>query len=111
MDVTVKRVGLARGRTRRVEKYTLTREATAVVPKKQTLDVDAEGGGGLFNGETGPAIPPVVYVPVVLEGMKVGGRRIIKTPANISATRTKAKARFPGSEIIVEPRCLDVKDA
>ncbi len=111
VDVTVKKGGTRAGPDAPVEKYTLTREATAIVPKKRTANVDVEGGGGLFNGETGPAIPPVVYVPVVLEGMKVGGRRIIKTPADLGYADQGEGEIPPGSEIIVEVEVLDVKDA
>ena len=35
------------------QKITLTRTATAVVPKKRVVEV--EGGGGLFTGASGPA--------------------------------------------------------
>ena len=111
VDVTVKKGGTRAGPDAPVEKYTLTREATAIVPKKRTANVDVEGGGGLFNGETGPAIPPVVYVPVALEGMKVGGRRIIKTPADLGYADQGEGEIPPGSEIIVEVEVLDVKDA
>ena len=62
-----------------------------IVPKKQTANANVEGGGGLFNGETGPAIPPVVYVPGALEGMKVGGRRIIKNAGGFRLRRPRRR--------------------
>ena len=111
VDVTVQKGGSRAGPNSPVEKYTLTREATMIVPKKQTANANVEGGGGLFNGETGPAIPPVVYVPGALEGMKVGGRRIIKTPADLGYADQGEGEIPPGSEIIVEVELLDVKDA
>ena len=63
------------------QKITLTRTATAVVPKKRVVEV--EGGGGLFTGASGPKPPPVVYVPEALAGMRVGGRRNIVVPADV----------------------------
>ena len=100
VDVTVKRWD-SRGPDAPVEKYTL-REA-AVVPKKQTLMSTWVVEDYLTVKRTGN--PPVVYVPVVLEGMKVGGRRISKR-RRISATRTKAKARFlPGAKLSSRSRC------
>ena len=53
----------------------------------------------------------MVYVPGALEGMKVGGRRIIKTPADLGYADQGEGEIPPGSEIIVEVELLDVKDA
>jgi len=111
VDVTVQKGGSRAGPDAPVEKYTLTREATVIVPKKQNANANIEGGGGLFNGETGPAIPPVVYVPGALEGMKVGGRRILKTPADLGYADQGEGEIPPGSEIVVEVELLEVKDA
>jgi peptidylprolyl isomerase len=107
VDVTIKKGG-SRVANAAIEKYTLIREATVIVPKKTTANANAEGGGGLFNGETGPAVPPIIFVPGALDGMKVGGRRIIKTPSDLGYADQGEGEIPPGADIIVEVELLDV---
>lgn len=90
-----------------VEKVTLTREATAVVPKKRAVEV--EGGGGLFTGASGPKPPPVVYVPEALEGMRVGGRRNIIVPADVGYADEGESEIPPGATFKLEVELLDVR--
>ena len=88
-------------------KLTLTREATAVVPKKRAVDV--EGGGGLFTGEGAPKPPPVVYVPEALRGMRVGGRRNIVVPADIGYADVGEGEIPPGATFKLEVELLEVR--
>ena len=90
-------------------KITLTREATAVVPKKRVADV--EGGGGLFTGEGAPKPPPVVYVPEALRGMRVGGRRNIVVPADVGYADVGEGEIPPGATFKLEVELLEVRSA
>ena len=90
-------------------KLALTREATAVVPKKRVADV--EGGGGLFTGEGAPKPPPVVYVPEALKGMRVGGRRNIVVPADVGYADVGEGEIPPGATFKLEVELLDVRGA
>jgi peptidylprolyl isomerase len=90
-------------------KLTLTREATAVVPKKRVADV--EGGGGLFTGEGAPKPPPVVYVPEALRGMRVGGRRNIVVPADVGYADVGEGEIPPGATFKLEVELLEVRSA
>ena len=90
-------------------KLTLTREATAVVPKKRAVDV--EGGGGLFTGEGAPKPPPVVYVPEALRGMRVGGRRNIVVPADIGYADVGEGEIPPGATFKLEVELLEIRSA
>ena len=89
------------------EKITLTREATAVVPKKRVADV--EGGGGLFTGEGAPKPPPLVYVPEALKGMKVGGRRNIVVPADVGYADVGEGEIPPGATFKLEVELLELR--
>jgi len=90
-----------------VEKITLVRESTAVVPKKRVVEV--EGGGGLFTGATGPKPPAVVYVPEALEGMRVGGRRNIIVPADVGYADVGESEIPPGATFRLEVELLEVR--
>jgi peptidylprolyl isomerase len=90
-------------------KQTLTREATAVVPKKRAMDV--EGGGGLFTGEGAPKPPPGGYVPEALRGMRVGGRRNIVVPADRGYADVGEGEIPPGATFKLEVELLEVRSA
>lgn len=89
------------------QKITLTRTATAVVPKKRVVEV--EGGGGLFTGASGPKPPPVVYVPEALVGMRVGGRRNIVVPADVGYEDVGEGEIPPGATFKLEVELLEVR--
>ena len=107
VELEVKRGGERAGGD--VEKVTLTREATAVVPKKRVVEV--EGGGGLFVGGSGPKPPPVVYVPQALAGMRVGGRRNIIVPADVGYADEGESEIPPGATFKLEVELLDIRNA
>lgn len=107
VELEVKRGGSRAGGP--VEKLTLTRESTAVVPKKRVVEV--EGGGGLFVGGSGPKPPPVVYVPQALEGMRVGGRRNIIVPADVGYEDVGEGEIPPGAEFKLEVELLELRNA
>ena len=100
-----------RGRGAELEALTLTREATAVVPKRSafTSNDGGGGGGGLFSGENNARPPPVVYVPQALAGMKVGGRRSIIVPADVGYEDVGEGEIPPGAKFIIDIELLDTK--
>ena len=107
VELQVKKGGERAGGT--VEKLTLTRESTAVVPKKRVVEV--EGGGGLFVGGSGPKPPPVVYVPQALAGMRVGGRRNIIVSPDVGYADEGEGEIPPGATFKLEVELLDVRSA
>ena len=102
-DVTLE---VKNGRRRTPQKITLTRTATAVVPKKRVVEV--EGGGGLFTGPR-DLKPPVVYVPEALAGMRVGGRRNIVVPADVGYEDVGEGETPPGATFKLEVELLEVR--
>jgi len=105
IELAVKKGGTRAGGA--AEAITLTREATAVVPKARVAEV--EGGGGLFTGDSGPKPPPVVFVPEALAGMRVGGRRNIIVPADVGYEDVGAGEIPPGATIRLEVELLGVR--
>lgn len=107
VDIEVRKSsGPTRGAT---ERFTLTREATAITAKKRTTSV--ETGGGLFAGTSGPKPPPVIYIPEALAGMRVGGRRVIIVPSDVGYEDMGEGEIPPGADFKLEVELLESRNA
>mmetsp|Transcript_7986 Transcript_7986/g.29185 ORF Transcript_7986/g.29185 Transcript_7986/m.29185 type:complete len:348 (-) Transcript_7986:845-1888(-) len=92
-----------------VDIIVLTREATAIPPAKRATELN--GGGGLFSGAGTPKVPPIVYVPEALAGLRVGGQRNIIVPADVGYGDEGEGEIPPGASFLLEVELLDARRA
>ena len=83
--------------------------ATAIPPAKRATELS--GGGGLFSGARTPKVPPIVYVPEALAGLRVGGQRNIVVPADVGYGDEGEGEIPPGASFLLEVELLDARRA